>query len=45
MRIRTDFVLGISAVSAKTLVIGGDPVKISVHPSTVKLMKQRAKIF
>ena len=42
MKLRKDFLLSvvISTVSAKTLVIGGDPVRIDVHPSTVKLMKQ-----
>ena len=33
------------AAGAKTLVIGGDPVRIDVHPSTVKLMKLRVDFF
>ena len=43
MKLRKDFLLSalISTVSAKTLVIGGNAVRIDVHPSTVKLMKPR----
>jgi hypothetical protein len=47
MKLRNDFLLSvvISTVGAKTLVIGGDPVRIDVHPSTVKLMKLRVDSF
>jgi hypothetical protein len=47
MKLRNDFLLSvvISTVGAKTLVIGGDPVRIDVHPSTVKLMKLRVDFF
>ena len=45
MKLRKDFLLSvvISTVSSKTLVIGGGPVRIDVHPSTVKLMKHLLK--